>query len=107
MSGVISRKKEAAREKFFESMTPFGFTYDEERCAYKVKPKAEELYTVFCTHPDEPDCYIEEIDVLVDGLGNAASAEARRIAEKVIEWGFDPELRAAEVVHRPKGFLFW
>jgi len=88
---------EEKRLEILEGMHQFGFTYDEEKLAYKASHKANVLYTCMAQVPGEE--YISEnIDVLVEGFGPAANAEARRIAEQVIAWGFEHRLRVVEVV---------
>ena len=100
--------KEEQDQRFYDGMTKFGFSYDKERMAYRMSNRADEMYTVFTKHPDsEEGWYSEEIDVLVDGFGPGARGEAMEIARRVIKWGFDPKLYPAEVVHRPKGVMFF
>jgi len=100
------KTKEERHREFLESMYEFGFSYNEERMAYRASHKADEMYTCYCGLPGE-DHYCEEIDVLVEGLGDYPAAEAKRIAEQVIKWGFNPKLRVLEVVHRPRGIMFF
>jgi hypothetical protein len=103
----MARSSKADKEhKFYDSMAKAGFSYNKERSAYYLDVNANEMYTVFTKFPGE-DHYSEEIDVLVGGLGPGASGEAMEIARMVIKWGFDPKLYPAEVVHRPKGIVFF
>jgi len=59
-------------------------------------------FTVFCKAPGDPKgFYSEEVDVTVPRRSTTAALAA---AQKVLDEGYDPGMRAVRAIERPAGF---